>query len=398
MFDGLPIALLPIYIAVFIDVLGLTILIPMLPVLAGRLHVSDVVIGVALSVTAVFATISSPVWGGLSDRIGRKNVIQASQLFSLGGYILLALAGNVYMLFAARAIEGLGGGNLGVVQSFIADVTDDDHREKAFSFSAGVFGLGFVCGPVLAGLLLRAGGSAPFWAAAALQLLNFALTAKFLTKHTREGEGEENEDAGSSAKGLVGELRKGPMLNLMGRQFLYIFSFTYFFTVFSLYLQKELHMDPTQSSLLLGLAGLVGAAPQFGLIEKLDKKFGDFRLAQVSFAVGFVAYAAMFFVHGNVGIFIAILVIWALSGSTLRPTLNKLISQRADEKRRGAVLGFADSLNNASMIVAPAAAGAILGVGPAYIGILPAVAIAGAFVLGMLSTDDRNSGMAAQPG
>lgn len=385
---GLPRALIPIYTIVFIDVLGLTILIPLLPGLASALHTSAAVIGAALSTTAVCATISSPLWGGLSDRIGRKRVLQISQCFSLAGYVLLAFAGNLPLLFVSRAVEGFGGGNLGVAQSYIADVTEERDREKAFAFAAATFGLGFVLGPVMAGLLVRAGLAVPFLVAAALQLANIVLTWRFLHERSQTSGGPAKRTA-TQKRDLLAILRRPNMLNLLGRQLFYIFSFTYFFTVFALYLQRELGFGPARSSLLLGLAGLIGAAAQIFLVDALDKKFGDKRLSQASFAIGFVAYAGLAFVNGNVWIFVAILFPWALSGSFLRPTLSKLIAAAAPERQRGAILGFADSLDNASMIFAPAAAGTILGASPAAIGILPALALAAAFVLGCYATDDR---------
>ncbi|MDQ2908375.1 MAG: MFS transporter [Candidatus Eremiobacteraeota bacterium] len=377
MFFGLPRTLIPIYITVFLDVLGLTILIPLLPALAQKLHSSPAVMGAAISVTAVCATISSPFWGRLSDKVSRKTVLQISQCFSLVGYALLALSGTVWLLFVARAIEGLGGGNLGVAQSFIADETKPEQREKAFAFSAAAFGIGFVIGPTLAGQLLRIDVSVPFWVACALQGANLIVTHFFLEK--TKAKSSEKVDT----KGIIAELKKRPMVNVMGRQFLYIFSFTYFFTIFSLYLQREMHMPPEISSLFLAVAGAVGAVVQIFAMERLNKRFGEYLLSEAAFALGFVAFAAMFFIGQSITIFVAILVVWAISGSALRPTLNKLIADRAPEKERGAILGFADSLNNFSMIIAPAAGGIILGFSPTVIGVLPAIAIAGAFFLGL---------------
>jgi len=381
---GLPRTLIPIYITVFLDVLGLTILIPLLPALAQKLHSSPAIMGVALSVTAVFATLSSPLWGRLSDKVSRKTVLQISQCFSLVGFALLALTNTLLLLFIARAIEGLGGGNLGVAQSFIADETKPEQREKAFAFGAAAFGIGFVIGPTLAGQLLRIDLSVPFWVAAALQGANLIVTHFFLEK-TKAKDSDKVD-----FKSILGELKKRPMVNLMGRQFLYIFSFTYFFTIFSLYLQRELHMPPETSSLFLAVAGGVGALVQIFAMDRLHKRFGDYLLSQGAFALGFVAFAAMFFIGHSVFIFVAILVIWAISGSALRPTLNKLIADHAPEEERGAILGFADSLNNFSMIIAPAAGGVILGVSPIAIGILPAIAIAGAFMLGLIGHDQKN--------
>jgi len=377
---GLPKVVFPIYGIALLDVLGLTILIPMLPVLSAKYHTQPSVVGAALGTTALAATISSPFWGYASDRYGRKFILLASQACSTIGYTMLALTGNLELLFVSRAIEGLGGGNLGVAQSYIADVTDEEDREKAFAFGAAAFGIGFVIGPVLAGLLLQIDTSLPFWVAAGLQVGNLALTWFFLPNTTSQPSEERAE--GSSVRAILTQLRKPPLSNLMARQFLYIFSFVYFFTIFSEYLQTVLQYGPTQSSLFLAVAGAIGAFVQIFLVDRLEKRLGAFVLSEAGLAVGFVAYALMFFMNG-LAMFLTILVIWAASGSVLRPTLNKLISTAAPPENRGAILGFGDSLSNASMIFAPAIGGIVLGIDPKLIGIPPACFIAAAFVLGL---------------
>jgi DHA1 family tetracycline resistance protein-like MFS transporter len=202
--------------------------------------------GAALSTSALFATLSSPLWGSLSDRLGRKIVLQSSQTCSLVGYALIALSGSIVTLFVARAISGLGGGNLGVAESYIADVTDPKDRERAFAWSSAAFGAGFVVGPVLAGQLLRVNPVLPFWVAVGFEALNLTLTQIFISAKTSSRR--------RRAADLVGVLRKKGVLNLLARQFCYILAYTYFFGIFSLYLQRALNLRPQDSSLLLGLA------------------------------------------------------------------------------------------------------------------------------------------------
>jgi len=289
---GLPKAVYPMYTAVLVDVLGFTFLIPLLPALSKNFHIHEAVAAGLISITAVFATISSPLWGYLSDRLGRKPVLIASQAFSVVGYATLALAGDVMWLYIARSIEGLGGGNLGVAQSYlvdvvdVVDVVDESQREKALAFSAAAFGIGFVVGPVLSGVLLRIDFRAPFWAAAALEVANILLTVIWLKDVEAQNKGgQSKKDSGK----LWRTMKQPKMINVMARQFLYIFSYTYFFTVFALYLNKVLHLDPTWSSFLLGFAGAIGTATQLLLVERLDKKLGPLMLAQIAFVLAFIA-------------------------------------------------------------------------------------------------------------
>jgi len=359
-------------------VLGFTFLIPLLPALAKRFAGSPFEMGLLISTTALCATLSSPGWGYLSDHVGRKKVLLSSQGFTLAGYLLIALAGNVPVLFLSRVVAGLGGGNLGVAQSYIVDVVEVRDRQRALAWGTAAFGLGFVVGPLLAGLLLRFGLAAPFWAASALEVVNIVFTIFVLRDAPPYTRGERDR------RSLFSALLDGPMLNLMGRQFLYIFSFTYFFTVFGFYLDRQLRIDSTGTSLLLGAAGVVGAAMLIFGVDRLARRFGDFGLSQIAFVAAFVGYALVVFVM-SLTTFAIVLIIWAASGSVLRPMLNKLIADAAPAQHRGAILGFADSLSNASMIFAPAIGSAIIGVDPRLSGVLPGICVAAGFCLGFLT-------------
>jgi DHA1 family tetracycline resistance protein-like MFS transporter len=381
--------LLPIYGVVFIDVLGFTTLIPLLPVLAAKYHASTSLMGAALSTSALFATLSSPMWGSLSDRYGRKLALQSSQLCSLVGYALIALSGNILSLFVARAISGLGGGNLGVAESYVADVTELQERERAFAWSSAAFGAGFVVGPVLAGQLLRINSSLPFWVAVGLEALNLTLTQVFISSKTSGGRKRSVD--------LLGILRTNVVLNLLARQFCYIFAYTYFFGIFSLYLERALGLRPEHSSLLLGFAGGVGALVLVVFADRVARRYGKERLVSGSFALALAAFVALPFAR-SVVTFIPVLIVWAAAGAALRPTLDALISQEAPQEARGAVLGVADALNNASMIVGPVAGGLVLERNPSLIGILPALCCAIALVLGIRrvgAADNASHGSAA---
>jgi DHA1 family tetracycline resistance protein-like MFS transporter len=333
--------------------------------------------GLLISTTALFASLSSPGWGYLSDRIGRKKVLLSSQGFTLAGYLLIAIAGSIPVLFVSRVVAGLGGGNLGVAQSYIVDVVEPHDRQRALSWGTAAFGLGFVVGPLLGGLLLKLGLDAPFWGAAALEAINIVFTIFVL----RDAPAQKLDR--SDRRSTLDALLQRGMLNLMARQFLYTFAFTYFFTLFGLYVDRQLQIDSAGTVLLLAAAGGVGATMLIFGVDGLARRFGDFGLSQIAFAVAFVAYALLGFVT-SLPLFAIMLVLWAASGSALRPTLSKLIADAAPPHRRGAVLGFADSLNNASMIFAPAVGSAVIGADPRFSGLLPALCVAGAFILGIL--------------
>ena len=167
----------------------------------------------------------------------------------------------------------------------------------------------------------------------------------------------------------------------MARQLLFIFSYTYFFTIFGLYVARQLHRDAATASLLLGVAGAVGAAAQIFLADRLSRRLGKFALSQWMFGLSLVAYVLLGFVAG-IWAFAALIVLWAIPGAILQPTMTALLAERAPEDQRGAILGLADSLDNASLIAAPAFGSVILSAEPRLIGVLPALCALGALLLG----------------
>jgi DHA1 family tetracycline resistance protein-like MFS transporter len=317
-------------------------------------------------VTALCATLSSPLWGALSDRFGRKPALLGSQVASFAAYLLLAFANGLPLLYLSRAIEGLGGGNLGVANSYIAD-------------AAAAFGAGFIVGPIVGGALAHYGVTVPFFVAAGFQALNFVFTTAFLPQ-TR-GRSAPAFDA----RELRAAFARPGIASVLAREFLYIFAVTYFFTIVSLYLARVLGAGPEATSFLLGIAGAVGAAVQIGCVAPLARRFGPPRVTLGAFALGIAAYLIFGFVH-ELTTFVAALVMWAASGSLLRPLLSARIVDVAPAGERGTLLGISSALDNFALIFAPAIGSAIVGSAPELTGIVPAVALVAGF---WLTLNDR---------
>ncbi len=321
-----------------------------------------------ITTTAICATISSPFWGALSDRFGRRPALLGSQVASFVGYLMLAFANGLPVLFLSRVVEGFGGGNLGVANSYIADVTNEADRPRAFAYGTAAFGAGFIVGPILGGALAHVNATLPFFVAAGFQALNIVMTAALLPPSRGRTKSPFRLREVRTSFAVPG------IANVLMREFLYIFAFTYFFTIFSLYLARVLRAGPETTSFLLGIAGAVGATIQIAGVGPLVKRFGARRIALGAFAAGVVAYALLGFVH-EISTFVVAIVIWAASGSLLRPVISARISEIASEADRGMLLGFSDSLDNFALIFAPAIGGAIVGAAPQFTGVLPAFAL-----------------------
>src|SRR5215467_7685735 len=168
--------LLSIFLIVLVDVLGLTIILPLLPFYAESMGATAGIVGLLVSTYALCQLIAGPPLGHLSDRIGRRPVLLVSQIGTCIGFLILANAKTLWVVFLARIIDGLTAGNLTVAQAYIADVTDSENRTKAFGYIGISFGLGFLVGPGISGFLAQFGNTYPIFAAAALSFTSIMCT------------------------------------------------------------------------------------------------------------------------------------------------------------------------------------------------------------------------------
>ena len=369
-------ALAPIYGITLIDMLGYMIMIPLLPYYAQKFGATGVEVGALLAVMAVAGAVAAPFWGALSDRLGRKPIVMTSQFISLAGYLLLAWAPSLQMLFIARGVAGIGGGNLGVTQSYIADVTDEASRDRAFAAFGVVFGAGIVLGPVLGGALVHVGFWLPFVVAAGIEIANIVMTA-FLLPNVKRKTHQPPIDIVKTARTIWNEPR---IRYLIAQHFLFIFAVTFFFAIFALFLNRTLHLDPTATSYLIASAGLVGGIALWIAVGPAAQRFGDVAVARVGLAINLAAYLLLGFAHA-LWVFCVMLVLWAIGAACIEPTLSALLSKNVPADERGAMLGFNDLMSNAALMLAPSLGGFIVDANIGLIGVAPAVAVLLALVL-----------------
>jgi DHA1 family tetracycline resistance protein-like MFS transporter len=371
----MPRALVPLLAITFVDVLGFTILIPILPFYAEHFGASPTTVGAIYSTVAVASLLSSPFWGRLSDRIGRKGVLIAAQVAGLLGFSLLAAGTALWTVFASRAIEGLGGGGLGVTQAYVTDVTTPANRARAFGLVGATLGAACLIGPALAGVLVRYGYRVPFAVAAGLQLVTVILTIVLLP----------------GSKGAVktaptfAEVRASLRSPLLGRllltQFTFWIAFTSWVTVFALFTERVLGYGPAQTSYLFIVSSIVTIVVQAGLIGRLVDRYGEGRLAITGLCCAAAAYGAVFFVTTTPALY-AWVVLWALSSALLRPALGAMIAEAAPAGQRGTILSVSDSLNGVAFLIAPLVATTMIRVNPHLVGIVPVVFVGIALTIG----------------
>src|SRR5512140_2722964 len=242
--------LFSIILIVFIDLLGFSLILPLLPYYAETFKANAFVTGLLVASYAVAQLIGAPILGRLSDRYGRRPILIASIFGTFLGFLLLGFANALWVLFASRIIDGLTGGNLSVAQAYISDVTDAQNRAKGLGLIGAAFGLGFIIGPVTGGLLSQFGYNAPAFVAAGLALINFILIYAWLpeslTVEKRQQIGEQKK-VPVTLGALVTALKRPFTGSLLITRFFFGLAFAIFQSIFSLYALTKFALSAEQT-------------------------------------------------------------------------------------------------------------------------------------------------------
>lgn len=353
--------LLVIFTTVFIDLVGFGIVIPVLPFYAEgtRFGATPREVGLLFASYSVMQLFFAPVLGRLSDKHGRRPVLLFSLLGTAIGFFILGSANSLWMLFLGRIIDGISGGNISTAQAYIADVTTKENRAKGMGLIGAAFGLGFVFGPAIGGVLSRWGIQVPFLFAGALALANAVLLYFTLPETiTPDHPARTSAAAGRSWHRLFSSLRNARLATVLAIYFVSIVAFSIMTASFSLFLMFRFGYDAFHNGWVFAFVGIVSALIQGGLIGRLVKRFGEPPLVIVGTLLFTVSLFASPFVTPVVGI-IGILLTGFLSsvGNALNaPTLTSLASKSVSENEQGTVMGVAQSVASLARAVGPALA------------------------------------------
>jgi len=355
--------LLAIFLTVFIDLVGFGVIVPLLPFYGEHFHAQPLTVTLLMAIYSLTQFFSAPLWGRLSDLKGRKPVLMASILGILLSYIWLAFAGSLWGLFAARALAGAMAGNIAAAQAYIADVTPPEKRAHGMGLIGAAFGLGFIFGPAIGGLL--GGGDpshpnfvAPALTAAGLSLLAFVFAAvclkESLAPQVRAMHGERRPLTRFAA---LGSAMRDPELRVMVLLlFLVTFVFAGMESTFALWSERNFGWGPRQNGYVFAYTGILAAMIQGGLIRRLAKRFGEAALVAQGAAALALGLLAIPLVHSLLPLLAAMLLL-AYGVGVSNPSLSSLISLQAKEAERGVTLGVSQSASSLARVVGPAFAG-----------------------------------------
>jgi DHA1 family tetracycline resistance protein-like MFS transporter len=356
--------LLIIFLTILVNLIGFGIIIPLLPFYAETFGASPLTIGLLFASFSLAQLFASPVLGAWSDKWGRRPVLIFSLVGTVVSFVMLALAHSLAMLFAARIVDGLSGGNITTARAYIGDIATEENRAKSFGMLGAAFGLGFIIGPGLGGLFARINYTAPIWAAAAITVVATLLAWFWLPETVHR----VNAVSGSPWRALRELSGRLDLRLLFMIDFLYWGSFAVYQTTFALFGARRFGFDATHTGYLLAAFGFLGVLVQLGLVGPVVKRVGERRTLTAGPIFAAIGWGGSAMTH-SLPLFIAMLVPGALGIGLCNPSLVSLVSGAAGKHEQGRVQGAAGALESLGRTIGPVWGNGVLqwaGEGVAY--------------------------------
>lgn len=340
--------------------MGFGIVLPLLPFYADRFGASGTQVGLLITVYSIAQFFLAPIWGRLSDRVGRRPILIFGLLGSAASYLVFAYANTLALLFISRIMAGIGGATVPVAQAYISDITPPEKRAGNLGLIGAAFGLGFIFGPALGGVLAPIAQEAPGLAAAALCFGNGVLAVFLLPESLSREEKEERDRrlAPISLRDFRIALTSPTTARILLLSFLFTIAFAAMQPTFPLFGSLRFGLNERSVGYLFAFLGTISAIMQGGLVRRLVPLLGETRLIQLSglpFVVGLLAIAYA----PSMGVLLVGLALLAVGFGGTLPSIVSLLSRVAPDQLQGSVLGIGQSVGSLARIVGPTLAGVV---------------------------------------
>lgn len=340
---------------VLVDVLALSIMVPLMPFVATRYGASPLVAGLLFTSFSLCQLISGPILGRISDRVGRKPTLIVSQLGTCAGLVVFALAERIEVLFIARMIDGLTAGNLSIAQAYITDVTRPENRTKAFGLIGLAFAFGFLVGPAASGILAdKIGYSAPPLVAAGLSALSVILTITLLPPNKPLDTGPRPTRAELFRRYFARGETRARLLEFFG----FAWAFSTLTSGLSLFLKGRMGYGIATVAYLFAYSAVIGGTMQGGL-GRLAKRLGEPRLSAVGLALMIAGYVVLAFAD-NLTLLLVGLGVGSIGSSVARPALTTMLTNSVPDREHGLALGINQACNSVALTLAPILGGLLI--------------------------------------
>jgi MFS family permease len=350
-----------IFLTVLIDLVGFGLILPLIPIYSENFHASGFMIGAIIGSYSLMQFMFAPIWGRLSDRVGRRPVLLGSTACACLSYVIFAigsgLQGNAALLvmLLSRLFAGICGANITVAQAYIADITPAEKRSAKMGLIGMAFGLGFILGPVLGAVSSKYFGlTAPGWTAASLCALNFVWAFARLAESWRPAEHSVTQRP-HLEQWL--HIMRMPRLNLLiAIFFLATFCFTCFESTIGLLVMKNFGIDTKKGlgtvSLLIAYCGVIGAGVQGGAAGRMVKRMGEPKLIAMSLLMAAIGIGLLPYLTSWATLLVG-LGIFSIGSSLTRPPVFGMISMLTPAHEQGATMGVAQGVGSLARIVGP---------------------------------------------
>lgn len=353
-----------LFFVVFVELIGFGVIIPLLPFYGEHFHASPAQVGLLMATYSLAQFITAPFWGRLSDRIGRRPVLMASLGGAALSYVGLAFADHLWMLFAARGFGGVMAGGIAAAFAYAADISTPATRAKAMGVVGAAFGVGFIFGPAIGGLLsgsdpATADFRSPALAACALSTAALLLTI-FVLPESLPAEARRQGTTKTQSRWELFRLAfaQPTLLRLLALMFLATFVFAGMETTFAMWSRRQFGWGPEQNGYLFALIGLISAAVQGGLIGRLAHRFGEMRLVIAGAALLAIGMFAIP-LSTHLATLLPAMATAAIGFSMLTPALNSLVSLQVSRNIQGGAMGVSRSATTLARVLGPVCGGGL---------------------------------------
>lgn len=401
---------LPVFLIVVVDLLGLTIIIPLMPLYATSFGATPFIIGLLGASYPMMQFIGAPLLGRLSDRWGRRPILLASQFGTFIGFLVLGYANALWLLFVARVIDGISGANISTAQAVISDITTEKTRTQGLGLIGAAFGIGFVIGPILAFVALTLSGNnyhVPAFVAAGFSALSLVLTWFLLPEtHPAVGDESKGERSALTIRAMFNALRMPNIGILLALMFAQQIAFGGFEQLLALFTLERLGLNASGNAVIFVFVGVLVVAVQGGFIGPWSRRWGDRRLIFTGLATLAIGLVMVSFTpeqpvpwysraeitaelgsntefrtlenpttaklgvslpddsqRGWVGLgwMLVAMIPTSIGGGILQPSINSMLTKRVDQGEVGGTLGISSALLSGANAFAPILGGALFG-------------------------------------
>ncbi|NTW52356.1 MAG: MFS transporter [Chlorobiaceae bacterium] len=377
--------LVVLFLTVLLDLIGFGIVLPLLPTYAKQLGASPFMIGLIAAIYSTMQFIFSPIWGKLSDKIGRRPVMLSSIFLAAVSYLFFSKAVSLPLLILARSMSGIGSANIAAAQASITDLTDSKNRSGAMGMLGAAFGIGFIIGPLIGGVLMTNYGiSMVGIVAASLNSINFILAVIFLTesnthavsiaslfkRHPKPVHADTSIIASLNRKRAAYMETLRTAFSLKPVALMMILNFTYSLAIVNMQVSAILlwsdsyHATEQHIGYLFAYVGFISVIVQGGLLPKLGKRLGEHKLMLIGHITSFIGVFFIPFIPEDTlfTLGLGILFFFAIGTSLVNPLIISMISLYSYKQKQGSIMGFAQSINALARILGPFSGSILYGI------------------------------------